>query len=75
MNTQIQVMYTVPVACIVDIETGAICSVHEYDEAIEPTGEFLDLEGNPLDAGATHEKAAALAIADGGEIWPAWERG
>jgi hypothetical protein len=68
-------MYTVPVACIVDIQTGEICSVHKYDEAIELTGELLDLEGNPLDTDADDEKAAALAIAEGDEIWPAWRRG
>jgi hypothetical protein len=72
MSQKIQVMYTVPVGCLVDVETGEICDVFMYDSEVAPTGEFSAFDGSLLTSPPASLTARAFEIAES-DAWPVWE--
>lgn len=71
----IRVMYTVPVACNVDTESGRIVDVVVDDENVErQPGAFLDERGEVLAECEATARAEAVAEADD-VAWPPWRFG
>lgn len=67
--SQVEVMYSVPVAVTVDLELGEVVRVRVWDECIEgPTAQW---------AGSSDEAMVRVAAADIAQEadWPAWEVG
>lgn len=72
--SEVQVWYTVPVACHVDADTGKVTRVVVIDESIALDAEEGVTLSDYSDAAPTWTGIAAVVAAET-EEWPPWEYG